>query len=571
MVEETKAGYFSPVVTSDPFEITGPTVSHNFSFTNTPFGKIEAYKYLDNDGSLTTGNDQTPVTGWSMTLQYQKANGDWADATDANLVTGTITNPKLTNAGGLGLVTWDNLKLGTYRVVEADGDTNVWYHLTSTTSDPIAITAAGGHGSATFVNSKYVSLKVFKWFDADKNKVQGTAALEPPLGGWEFTILGSDGTTTKTGTTDATGYFTFSKLPAGQTWTVTETLKDGWTNSKPGPVLGVVSDTTAQLNVNTAQPTLTFGNWRSLDITKTINGAPFSQFNDPNFPNLAITFEVRSGASEGVLGTLLSSVTLNAANNGKATFMANGGVLYLPAGTYALVEIVPYGFSSTLTTVPGWFKPDPNPAGNTAPRDRVAVNFTVNGGAITFNGGTGVNNTVDNAPPNMARTPGFWKNWSSVTGGGQKWVLDQMLLIPGPIYVGPIMLGDAPGTKPGSAADALKAYRILDKSTTNNGTKAASDPAFNLACMYLCYRLNVLSGSYAYTNTQLAAQWANYYLNVSKYNGTNPVKKASDRLYGAQMNALAGFLDRYNNGQLSPSAPLPPIIPSGNPPLNFPY
>ena len=44
MVEETKAGYFSPVVTSDPFEITGATVSHDFSFTNTPFGSIKAEK-----------------------------------------------------------------------------------------------------------------------------------------------------------------------------------------------------------------------------------------------------------------------------------------------------------------------------------------------------------------------------------------------------------------------------------------------------------------------------------------------------------------------------------------------
>ena len=60
---------------------------------------------------------------------------------------------------------------------------------------------------------------------------------------------------------------------------------------------------------------------------------------------------------------------LNAANNGKATFMANGsGLLYLEPGTYQLVEIVPYGFSSSLMGVNGWFKPDPNPAGNTAPR-----------------------------------------------------------------------------------------------------------------------------------------------------------------------------------------------------------
>ena len=91
-------------MTSDPYKITGPTVSHNFTFTNTPFGTIKAEKI--------NGATGQPMTGWQMTLQYQKTNGNWADATDANLVTGTITNPQGCKA------TWDNLKLGTYKVVE---------------------------------------------------------------------------------------------------------------------------------------------------------------------------------------------------------------------------------------------------------------------------------------------------------------------------------------------------------------------------------------------------------------------------------------------------------------------
>ena len=91
-------------MTSDPYKIAGPTVSHNFTFTNTPFGKIKAEKI--------NGATGQPMTGWQMTLQYQKTNGNWADATDANLVTGTITNPRAARRRGT------TSSFGTYKVVE---------------------------------------------------------------------------------------------------------------------------------------------------------------------------------------------------------------------------------------------------------------------------------------------------------------------------------------------------------------------------------------------------------------------------------------------------------------------
>ena len=51
------------------------------------------------------------MTGWQMTLQYQKTNGNWADFNDANLVAGT--SPTEGQHGDLG-----QPELGTYKVVE---------------------------------------------------------------------------------------------------------------------------------------------------------------------------------------------------------------------------------------------------------------------------------------------------------------------------------------------------------------------------------------------------------------------------------------------------------------------
>ena len=49
--------------------------------------------------------------------------------------------------------------------------------------------------------------------------------------------------------------------------------------------------------------------------------------------------------------------------------------------------------------------------------------------------------------------------------------------------------------KPNSATDCLKAVRLLNKSTTDKGTKMASDPAFNLAAQLLAAELNFTAGA----------------------------------------------------------------------------
>ena len=86
------------------------------------------------------------MTGWQMTLPYQKTNGNWADATDANLVTGTITNPQGSKA------TWDNLKLGTYKVVE---ETKAGWYSPVVTSDPYTITGPTVSHNFTFTNTPF--------------------------------------------------------------------------------------------------------------------------------------------------------------------------------------------------------------------------------------------------------------------------------------------------------------------------------------------------------------------------------------------------------------------------------
>ena len=184
-------------------------------------------------------------------------------------------------------------------MVEGNLDSNVWYNLSPITSDDIVIAETPSNtGGATFVNSKYVSVKVYKWFDANNDGLKGTDALEPALANWDFSLLGSDGTG-KTGTTGADGYYTFTKLPAGKTWTATETLKDGWYEH-----YWPVRRPSSQVDVGTITPVLEFGNRRPLDIIKTINGAPIQPVHRPEaFTEPGYHLRDPWDAAEGVLGT----------------------------------------------------------------------------------------------------------------------------------------------------------------------------------------------------------------------------------------------------------------------------
>src|SRR5438067_13012923 len=89
---------------------------------------------------------------------------------------------------------------------------------------------------------------------------------------------------------------------------------------------------------------------------------------------------------------------------------------------------------------------------------------------------------VDNTPPpgGMALTIGFWKNWSSCSGGKQKPTLDQTLLAAAnagnAITIGKLVLNP---TTLGASTACQYAVNVLNKTTINGKTKESSDPLFN--------------------------------------------------------------------------------------------
>jgi hypothetical protein len=212
----------------------------------------------------------------------------------------------------------------------------------------------------------------------------------------------------------------------------------------------------------------------------------------------------------------------------------------VPTATYQLCEIVMPGWLTTLGTfVPGSFMPPDGVAPNPDVDNSIlCVNFTVAAGETKVF-------TIDNTPPpgGRALTIGFWKNWASCaqSNGKQKPVLDQMVALaePAGVQIGDLVL---------NARDCLKAVRILNKSTINNGTKKSSDPAFNLAAQLLAARLNVLALAGTCPAAVTAINAAQALLDAVNFNGITHDKLSAAQ--ATQANALATTLDSYNNNRL---------------------
>ena len=144
-------------------------------------------------------------------------------------------------------------------------------------------------------------------------------------------------------------------------------------------------------------------------VVKTFSGLPPSG-------TQSVTFQLRSGASASAAGTIIESQTANAGNGGALNFATQ----LTPGSTYQMCEVLgPLGPGWMTTLGPPLYSVY-NPSGDNS---TVCTDFTATAGQTkTF--------SIDNKPPpgGLGFTIGYWKNWSSCTGGGQKPVLDQTLL-----------------------------------------------------------------------------------------------------------------------------------------------
>src|SRR5439155_5644289 len=184
----------------------------------------------------------------------------------------------------------------------------------------------------------------------------------------------------------------------------------------------------------------------------------------------SVTFQLRQGASAILAGSILESQTANAGNGGVLNFSTT----LIPGSTYQICEVLgPLGPGWTTTLGPPLYSVY-NPSGDNS---TVCTDFTVTAGQTkTF--------SINNSPPpgGLAFTIGYWKNWSSCTGGSQKPVLDQTLLKMAnsgtPVTLGLLVLN--PNVL-GASTACTYAVNLLNKSTVTSGKKMSSDPLINMA------------------------------------------------------------------------------------------
>jgi len=218
----------------------------------------------DKTTSVDFGNQQE-CTGCLKICKYEDENGNRQKDRGESYLSGwefTITNDsgysKTVTTGGSGgtcygcnyCVTICDLAAGEYTITETLKDG--W---TCTTGNPLEVTVEcdkttrvdfGNRGQCTGC------LKICKYEDKDGDGEKGRR--ERYLSGWDFTVTDAAGNSWS-GTTNWYGYVTICNLPIGD-YTVTETPKDGWTNTDPADGSGTKTVTVSC----GATETVKFGN-----------------------------------------------------------------------------------------------------------------------------------------------------------------------------------------------------------------------------------------------------------------------------------------------------------------------
>jgi hypothetical protein len=322
------------------------------------------------------------------------------------------------------------------------------------------------------------------------------------------------------------GMQTYSNVTPGSGYSAAETAPTGW-----DLISATCDDASPVTNINVAAGetvTCTFTNRAraKAKVVKTVSGLPLSG-------TQSFVFQLRSGASASSAGTTLESGTANAANS-VITFTT----LLVPGTTYQLCEQMQPGWTTTLG--PPLYSVF-NPSGDNSV---VCTDFTAAAGETK-------QFAIDNRPPpgGMALTIGYWKNWSSCTGGGQKPTLDATLLklaqAGTPATLGLLVLN--PQTQ-NPATVCQNAVNILSKQTLG-GKKMASDPLFNMAAQLLAADLNLGAGAGQCAASATAVNQGHALLAKYKFdgNGYTPKLTSADATLA---NSLGTTLDKYNNNKL---------------------
>ena len=435
--------------------------------------------------------------------------------------------------GDGGSITVNNLNPGSYTSTEADPtQLTPPYDLTkiSCTTD-----GSGNLGTLTATFNLHAGETITCTFT---NTERGTLLIKKVTEGADGTFKFNDSGTgmptspisiTTTGTTTTVnggGSYPVITLVPGNGYSVSEqTPNSGGVGFAQIGTGSCDNGTPANILIVAGQETTcTFTNATAfVKVIKTLNGSS-------NLGANSFTFQLRYGASASAAGTTLEMLTATGVNN-----TLNFTTHLIPGTQYEMCEQMQAGWLTSLG--PPTYSVF-NPSGDNSV---VCTNFTPTAGqtsTTTFN--------INNQPPpgGMALTIGYWKNWSSCTGGGQKPTLDQMLYkaTPPGIYVGLVdLLG---GATPNISPYCAEAVNILSKRTIT-GKNQASNPFYNLAAQLLAAELNQVAGAGVSACAATDINSAQNLLTAVGFNDSSIPKGTTSQQNIA--NALQTQLNNYNN------------------------
>jgi hypothetical protein len=178
------------------------------------------------------------------------------------------------------------------------------------------------------------------------------------------------------------------------------------------------------------------------------------------------------------------------------------------------------------------------------------------GGILNFE----VNNSLDGGDP---RTPGYWKNWNTCTGGNQAdtaaknggtdegwFILDDILTSPGVTWDDILLGQDKPDEFVFQILTCEEGVSILDQRSLDGGKKNASDAGYTLAMHLLAAQLNFAAGADSCQTAQDAALAAENLLDEIDFIGTGRYLRPKDGQQYTDALALGEILDQYNNGNV---------------------
>ncbi len=364
-VDQVGSGADSPFADTN----AGIVVGSNSVISEVNFGevdpapspaKLSGKTYVDNDNNGSFSAGDTPLAGVTI-MVYNNA-------------TGAYVSSDVTDASGNYSIT--GLPAGTFKVVETQpalygdrSETPGTGTTSSTVNDQILVTlASNGNSTGNNFGELPGVISGAVYFDADNSGTNN--AGDTPVSGVSISLLNEIGTVVATTTTDGTGAYSFTGLPAGK-YSVVETQPSAYGDGAENPGTGTTSSPmNDRINVTLAAG----GSSTANSFGETLSAIKGSVYEDTTLNGKLTAGEA---AIVGVTVNLL-----NAAGTQIATTTTNGTGAYefldLLPGKYTVVEVQPVGYADR-----------PETAGNLAAvpastNDRIAVDLT-NGGVSVGN------------------------------------------------------------------------------------------------------------------------------------------------------------------------------------------